>query len=154
MAVDRRSSKGRRLARAKRAFGVVHRSAYRVSGGRIGGRTNGAPVLLLTTTGRRSGKARTVPLVYAEDDGGYVVAASNAGHWDPAWYRNLQAQPSATIEVGRTRRSARAELADEVESRRLWAVIEEINPAFAAYPVSLGHEVPMVVLRPEAGAAS
>lgn len=77
---------------------------YRRSGGRSGGSVAGAPVLLLTTTGRRSGKALTRPLGYFELEGvRYVVASNNGSPADPAWYRNLLAHPEVTVEVGRER---------------------------------------------------
>lgn len=112
------------------------------------GKMNGVPVLLLTVIGRRSGARRTVPLVYWSRDDEYVVSASAAGAWLPMWYRNLQANPEATVEVGRERFTTRAHLADEAESRELWAVTESLHKSVAGYRDSLPHEIPMVVLRP------
>lgn len=113
------------------------------------GKTAGAPVLLLTVTGRRSGKRRTVPLIYWERDGEYIVSASAAGMWLPMWYRNLQADPRVTVQVKRRRFQSTVRLPDADESRSLWSVTESINPRFASYRESLGHEIPMVVLRPD-----
>lgn len=80
----------------------IHRFWYRVSGGRIGGKTAGLPVLRLTTTGRTSGKSRDVMLTYLDDPRGFIVVASNAGdQHDPAWWRNLQVDPAASIRIGR-----------------------------------------------------
>jgi len=149
MAVDRRSLKGRSLAGMNRAFGSLQRAVYRMSAGRVMGRTAGVPVLLLTVTGRRSGKKRTVPLVYWERNGEYVVSASAAGMWSPMWYRKFQADPSTTVQVGRRRFHSMARLPDADESRDLWAVTESMNPRFARYRESLGHDIPMVVLRPD-----
>jgi deazaflavin-dependent oxidoreductase (nitroreductase family) len=148
MAVDRHSFKGHVLAGFKRTSSALHRTAYRLSNGRLGGRVNGAPVLLLSTTGRKSGKTRTVPLVYWERDGEYIVSASNAGHWPPAWYRNLEANQQATVDVGSRKMSVVAHLADMEESRKLWSITESLNPRFEQYRQSLPAEIPMVVLRP------
>lgn len=129
-----------------RCFGALQRTAYRASGGRILGKTAGVPVLLLTVTGRRSGRKRTVPLIYWERDGEYVVSASAAGMWLPMWYRNLQADPQVTVQVGSRRFKSVARLADLTESRELWDKTESLNKRFGRYRESLNHEIPMVVL--------
>jgi deazaflavin-dependent oxidoreductase (nitroreductase family) len=75
-----------------------HRVWYGLTGGRLGGRMNGMDVLLLTTTGRKSGKPRTTPLQFMQDGGAYVVVASNGGsERHPAWWLNLKREPSAAI---------------------------------------------------------
>lgn len=109
---------------------------------------NRAPVLLLTVRGRKTGKRRTVPLVFLERDGAYVVASSNAGHWEPAWFRNAQASPEVTVEVGRRRVRALARVAPPDESAELWALMEQLNPGFRRYKESRGIAIPMVVLQP------
>ncbi|HMQ27089.1 MAG TPA: nitroreductase/quinone reductase family protein [Acidimicrobiales bacterium] len=149
MAIDRRSGKGKVMAAMNRGFGALQRSVYRASKGKVMGKTAGVPVLLLTVTGRKTGKRRTVPLVYWERDGEYVVSASAGGTWLPMWYRNLQADPRVEVEVGAKRFSSTARLADADESRELWSVTESLNPRFAKYPESLPHEIPMVVLAPD-----
>jgi deazaflavin-dependent oxidoreductase (nitroreductase family) len=109
----------------------------------------GVPTLLLTTTGRKSGKPRTIPLVYDEQDGSYVVAASNAGHWEPAWFLNLRDNPDVTVEVGRRRFDATARIAEREEGAALWAGYEQLHPTYAAYPGKRGGiEIPMVILTP------
>ncbi|HEU4600269.1 MAG TPA: nitroreductase/quinone reductase family protein, partial [Solirubrobacterales bacterium] len=96
-------------ARGLRWTGKLNVPLYRLSGGRIGGRVNQAPVLLLTTTGRKSGQQRTAPVVYLADGENYVVIGSNAGHSrTPAWSLNLKAKPEAEVEVGRKRIPVRA----------------------------------------------
>ncbi len=141
--------KGSVLHRGKQAFGAANRTLYRRSGGRLGGTMRGVPVLLLTTTGRRSGKARTVPVVYDEQDGAFVIASSNAGHWEPAWLLNLRDNPQVEVQVGRRRFGATARIADRAESRTLWAEYEKLHPSYAAYPVKRGGvEIPMVILTP------
>ena len=152
MPIDRRSPKGKILNRGKQAFGAAHRTLYRWSGGRIGGTMRGVPTLLLTTRGRKSGLLRTVPLVYDEQEGSFVVAASNAGHWEPAWLLNLRADPQVRIEDGRRRFDAVARIARGEEGVALWAGYELLHPTYAAYPVKRGGiEIPMVVLTPREG---
>ena len=150
MAVDRYSTKGKALAAMNRGYGACQRGVYRISGGRLMGKTAGVPVLLLTVTGRRTAKKRTVPLIYWERDGEYIVSASAAGMWTPMWYRNLRADPKVSVQVGRRRFAATAHLADANESRDLWAVTESLNSRFGSYRDNLGHDIPMVVLRPNA----
>lgn len=134
------------MAAMNRGFGALQRATYRASGGRIMGKTAGVPVLLLTVTGRRSGKKRTVPLIYWERDGEYVVSASAAGMWLPMWYRNLQADPRVTVQVGPRRFDSVARLADPAESRELWSKTESLNERFGRYQENLNHEIPMVVV--------
>lgn len=150
MAVDRRSTKGKVMATMNRGFGALQRTLYRASNGRIMGKTAGMPVLLLTVTGRRTGQRRTVPLVYWERDGDYVVSASAAGMWLPMWYRNLEADPRVEVQVGPRRFTSTAHLADAEESLELWAVTESLNKRFSGYRESLDHDIPMVVLTPDA----
>ena len=84
----------------QRLFIKLHVALYRLSRGRLGGRMSGADVLLLNTVGRKSGRGRTVPLLYIRDGEAYVVVASAAGAPShPAWYRNLEAQPEVTIQI-------------------------------------------------------
>ena len=154
MAIDKHSFKGRVVLRIKQAFGAAHRTLYRMSGGTVGGSMKGVPTLLLTTTGRKTGKRRTVPLVYDEQDGAYVVASSNAGHWEPAWLLNLRDKPQVGVEIGRRRFDARAEIVDGEAGKKLWAQYELLHPSYAAYRESRGVDFPMVILHPiEAGTA-
>jgi deazaflavin-dependent oxidoreductase (nitroreductase family) len=127
---------------------------YRWSGGRIGGAVRGVPVLLLTTTGRKSGRRRTVPLVYDEQDGSFVVASSNAGHWEPAWLLNLRANPRVVVEVGRRRFEGEAEIVEGERGKAMWAQYEELHPSYPQYRISRGVDFPMVVLRPMDGPPS
>jgi len=108
----------------------------------------GIPVLLLTTQGRKSGKLRTVPVVYDERDGTFLVASSNAGHWRPAWLLNVQADPRVTVEVGPRRFAAVAEVIDGDAGRALWAEYEQLHPTYPKYRESRGEDFPMVILRP------
>jgi deazaflavin-dependent oxidoreductase (nitroreductase family) len=123
---------------------------YRRTGGRLSGELGAMPVLLLTTTGRRSGTAHTTPLGYVEDGARFVVAASAAGSAvDPDWYRNLVASPSVTVEVGADSRTVRATVARGAERDRLFERLTATLPGMAQYAAASGREVPVVVLNPE-----
>jgi deazaflavin-dependent oxidoreductase (nitroreductase family) len=120
---------------------------YRRSGGRIGGSVSGTSVLLLTTTGRRSGKEITRPVGYFELDGmRYVVASNSGAPADPAWYRNLLAHPEVIVEVGRERYQAVATPATGEERARLWEHAVAVAPAYGKYARG-PREIPVVVLR-------
>jgi deazaflavin-dependent oxidoreductase (nitroreductase family) len=127
----------------------LHSSVYRASGGRVGGRLVGSPVLLLITKGRRSGKERTTPLLYLEDGGNFVIVASNGGTpGHPAWWLNLTANPEATVEIAGEKVRVRAEEAEGEEKRRLWARLVEMYPSYAGYQRKTDREIPVGVLRP------
>lgn len=122
---------------------------YQRSNGRIAGRMQGLPVLLLTTTGRKTGKQRTVPLGYLEHDGAYVVIASYAGaDVHPAWYLNLLSQPQVMIQVQDKQMAAIAEPADPELRQQLWARLVERAPGYEAYQKRTTREIPIVLLRP------
>lgn len=126
---------------------------YRLTGGRIGGKVQGLPVLLLTTTGRKTGKRRVTPVGYFEADGGYVIVASNAGFdKHPGWYHNLKHYPRVTFEIRGKRASARAETVGHDLRARLWARLMELAPGYGAYQKRTKREIPMVLLHPEAQA--
>jgi F420H(2)-dependent quinone reductase len=128
----------------------LHVVVYRASGGRVLGRfRKTAPVLLLTTTGRKTGKRRTTPLLYGEDAGRYVVVASVGGApKHPAWYLNLSAEPEATIQVGDRTLTVRAETTERDERARLWTLMTRIYPTYDAYQHKTAREIPVVVLTP------
>jgi F420H(2)-dependent quinone reductase len=120
---------------------------YRSTGGRIGGRIQGLPVLLLTTTGRKSGKPRTVPLGYLRDGSTYVIIASYGGlPRHPAWFFNLQSHPEATIQAKKVQMQVRAELANPEKKRELWARLLEVAPGYANYQKRTSRDIPMVIL--------
>jgi deazaflavin-dependent oxidoreductase (nitroreductase family) len=126
----------------------LHIFCYHLSGGAIGGRMMGCPVLLLTTVGRKSGKARTVPLFYLPDGDCYVLVASNGGAaTHPLWYRNLLANPQIQIEVGRQKFSATPEQATSEERARLWPLLVAMYPSYADYQKRTSREIPLVILR-------
>ena len=136
-------------ARGLRWTGKLNIPLYRLSGGRIGGRINQAPVLLLTTTGRKSGQSRTAPVVYLADGENLVVIGSNAGHnRTPAWSLNLKANPEAEIEVGRERRPVRARVAEGDERADLWRRHNEQYTGFDEYEARTDRDIALFVLEP------
>jgi deazaflavin-dependent oxidoreductase (nitroreductase family) len=121
---------------------------YRRSGGRIGGRMFGAPVLLLSTTGRRSGRPWTVPLVYQTDGDRWVIVASNAGNpWHPAWWHNLRARPEATVQISRQTYPVTAVEATGDERERLWRLMTDVYKGYDTYTRKTTRTIPVVVLR-------
>ena len=110
----------------------------------------GSPVLLLTTIGRKTGRRRTTPLLYLENGENMVVVASNGGApKHPTWWLNLEANPEATVEVGRRKLRVRAEKAGGEERRRLWTRLVEMYPAYEDYQKRTTREIPVVVLCPQ-----
>ena len=129
-------------------FGRIHQSVYEKTGGRIGARMAGIEMLLLTTTGRRSGRPRTLPLACFPDGNDLVVVASNSGQaHDPAWWLNLREKPEAEVRLGRQRFRVRAALATPEERERLWPQLKQHNRSYARYERITSREIPVVVLR-------
>jgi deazaflavin-dependent oxidoreductase (nitroreductase family) len=136
-------------ARGLRWAGKLNVPLYRLSGGRIGGRVGRAPVLLLTTTGRKSGQRRTAPVVYLADGENVVVINTNAGNAKvPAWSLNLAANPEAEVERGRRRYPVRARVAEGEERARLWRRHNEQYAGFDDYERQLDREPSVIVLEP------
>jgi deazaflavin-dependent oxidoreductase (nitroreductase family) len=127
-----------------------HVALYRGSGGRAGAHLGPMKVLLLTTTGRKSGKTRTKPLGYVEDGNDYLLAASNAGNdFSPAWWLNLKANPSAEIQVGRRRFKVTARKAGPEERERMWPKFVAAYKGYAGYEGKTAREIPVVILTPQ-----
>ncbi len=127
----------------------LHRFVYRVSGGRAGRAFGGAPVLLLTTTGRRSGEPRPVTLTYFEDGDRCVVVGSNAGEdRHPAWWLNLREHPDAMVQIGGNITRVRAMEAVREERVRLWAELIRRDPAYEEYRLRTDRQIPVVLLQP------
>ncbi len=133
-----------------RGAGKLHSSIYRSSDGRLWGKMFGAPVLLLNTTGRKSGQRRTTPLVYATDGDDFILIASNGGApRHPAWYLNLKANPEATVEIGDREVWVRAEeVAEPEEKAHVWQKMVEIYPGYDNYQRKTDREIPLLVLHP------
>ena len=122
---------------------------YRLTGGIIGGKLVGGRVLLLTTIGRKSGEARTVPLLYLPWEKNLVVVASKGGHDEaPLWFSNLEKTPDATVEVGRERRPVRARVAGDEDRAVLWPQIVGMYKGYAAYQERTERQIPLVILEP------
>jgi deazaflavin-dependent oxidoreductase (nitroreductase family) len=135
-----------------RVISSIHRGLYRVSGGKIAGRIGQLNVLLLTTTGRKTGKSRTVPLLYTPADGSYAVVASMGGAArNPDWCLNLRAHRLATVEIGRDRVEVRAREVEGEERVRLWRAMVEGYPGYDRYQARTARRIPVVLLEPDRG---
>ena len=132
----------------RKILSPLNTAIYRLSRGRLLGRMSGLPVLLLVTSGRRSGKARTAPLLYTEDGDAFVVIASFGGQPEhPAWYLNLEANPSATVQVGGEEYAVRAETVEGDERERLWNQMTQGYASYDDYEKKTTRKIPVVALR-------
>jgi deazaflavin-dependent oxidoreductase (nitroreductase family) len=130
-----------------RTLSTLHLALFRASGGRVGRRLAGMPVLLLTTAGRTTGRARTVPLTYFEDADSLVVVGSYGGRpRNPAWFDNLLAAGEAEVTVGRHRRRVRARQATPEERARLWPRVVATYDGYRRYQEKTNREIPLAVL--------
>ncbi len=133
-----------------RAASRVHTAVYRATGGRVAGEVANLPVLLLTTTGRKTGRKRTTPLLFVRDGDDLVVVASNGGmDWFPAWWLNLQQHAAAVIELGRERRDVTASKAGPERRARLWPAFTGPYPGYLEYEARTAREIPLVILHPQ-----
>ena len=123
---------------------------FRANGGAVGGQFEGAPLLLLTTTGRRSGERRTSPIMYLDDGAGrWLVFASKAGlPTHPAWFLNLEADPHVTVEIGDRSVEASAVVLEGAERDRWFAEQARRYPGFAEYQAKTDRVIPVVALIP------
>ena len=122
---------------------------FRTNEGKVGGPFDGAPLLLLHTTGARSGEERINPMMYLADGDRLVVFASKGGApTNPDWYHNLVANPEVEIEVGTERRTMRAGVAEGEERDRLYAEQSKRYPQFAKYQEGTDRTIPVVILEP------
>jgi F420H(2)-dependent quinone reductase len=141
-----------RLGRvAVRWMAGFNTAAYRLSNGRVAAHVpGGAPICLLTTIGRRSGRPRTVPLLYIpHDDDQIVVVASHGGmSTHPEWYLNLTADTRATLDIGSRRRSVTARAASDAERAQLWPALTAVYPRFDAYQRRTDRVIPVLILAP------
>jgi deazaflavin-dependent oxidoreductase (nitroreductase family) len=129
--------------------GKLNTPLYRLSGGRVGGSVGRAPVLLLTTTGRKSGQKRTAPVVYLRDGERMVVINTNAGNAKvPAWSLNLAAEPRAEVEVGKGKIAVLARVAEGEERADLWRRHNAQYAGFDEYDAELDREPKVIVLDP------
>jgi F420H(2)-dependent quinone reductase len=129
--------------------GKLNAPIYRLSRGRVGGKLGKAPILLLTTTGRKSGQPRTAPILYLADGDRFVVINTNAGNEKtPAWSLNLRANPEAEVEVKGQRTMVRARLAEGKERADLWRRSMEQYSGWDYYESQLDRAVGVFVLEP------
>ncbi len=136
-------------SKAVELFWKVHRWLYEKTGGRLGARVAGMPVLLLTTTGRKSGRHRTVALTYFENDGRFIVVASYLGEpRHPSWWLNLTANPRATVQIGNRTIAVGAREAEGEERERLWQQAVRLMKDYEVYQQRTSRRIPVVVLEP------
>ena len=129
--------------------GEEHVRRYRTTGGETGYLWNGALTLLLTTTGRRSGKSRTSALIFGRDGDDYLVVASMGGApRHPSWYLNLTEHPDAEIQVRSDRFPVVTRTASDEEKPRLWRIMTEVWPNYDVYQTRTDRVIPLVVLSP------
>jgi deazaflavin-dependent oxidoreductase (nitroreductase family) len=132
-----------------KAFVTAHTLLFRASGGKIAASMEGNELLLLTTKGSKTGKARTVPVMCFEDAGDAVVIASaNGSPSHPAWFKNLERDPNVTVERTGKRFAARAEVASGERRARIWQNVVSKMPRFGGYQEKAqGREIPVVILK-------
>lgn len=129
--------------------GEDHVSAYRETGGETGYLWNGVPTLLLTVTGRRTGRALTSALIFGRDGDDYLVVASMGGApRHPSWYLNLQANPAAGIQVQADELAVVARTASAAEKPRLWKIMTDVWPNYDVYQSRTERDIPVVLLTP------
>jgi F420H(2)-dependent quinone reductase len=133
-----------------RTMAAANTLLFRVSGGRLGSKwTHGEPILLLTTIGRKSGKPRTVPLVYMRDGERLIVVGSQAGmSKDPQWIHNVAARPDVQVEIGRSRQAMRARRGSSEEKARYWPALCAMNQDYADYQGRTSRDIPILILEP------
>ena len=136
------------MSEAKTLFGEEHVRRYRETGGEVGHIwKERSTILLLTTTGRKTGEPRTTPLIYAQDGDRYVIVASKGGAPEhPGWYENLQKTPEVELQVLDEVFPARARTAAGEERVQLWRKANEVWPHYAEYQQKTDREIPVVVL--------
>jgi F420H(2)-dependent quinone reductase len=131
----------------QRGFSSVHRGIIQLSRGKVGAKMGKAPILLLTTNGRKSGKPRTQPLLYLEDGDALVVVASAGGQpKHPAWYLNLEADPAVEVEIGGAKEPRHARTATPEKHAELWPRLVAIYAGYDKYQAKTEREIPLVIL--------
>ncbi|HEY0812239.1 MAG TPA: nitroreductase/quinone reductase family protein [Pseudonocardia sp.] len=133
-----------------RQMARLNKVVFRKTRGRLGGTFLGSPVLLLDHVGRKSGEARTSPLIYLDNDPDLVIVASKGGtDTNPAWFHNLMAMTSTEVELpGGARRVVRPRVAKGAERAALWLRLVSLYKPYAAYASYTQREIPVVVLEP------
>jgi deazaflavin-dependent oxidoreductase (nitroreductase family) len=131
-------------------LGEEHIRRYRETNGEVGYMWNGAPILLLTTLGRRSGQKRTSALIFGQDGDDYLIVASQGGApTHPNWYHNLSDHPEVELQVKGEQFPAIARTASDAEKPRLWKIVTETWPNYDVYQTRTDRPIPVVVLSPQ-----
>jgi F420H(2)-dependent quinone reductase len=134
---------------ALRAWGRLNVPVYRLTRGRMMATVGRAPVLLLTTTGRRSGQQRTAPVLFLADGESVTVIGSNAGNdRAPAWSLNLQANPDAEVEIKSERRRVRARVLEGAERAQRWQAMNDQYGGFEHYDARTARDIKVFALEP------
>ena len=130
-------------------FGEEHVRKYKETAGQEGHDWQGTQCLLLTTTGRKSGEPRELPLIYGKSGDDYLIVASKGGADEPpAWYLNLEADPNAEVQVWGDRFKAKARVATPEEKAEMWKTMTAEWPAYDEYQSKTDREIPIIVLEP------
>ena len=125
----------------------LHTQVYRRTGGKIGGKAGKSTMGLLTTTGRKSGQPRTTPLnIVADGDRWLLIASYGGDDRDPQWFKNLQANPEATIQLGAETIPVRATVANPEERKDLWPKVVSIYKGYDGYQRKTSRDIPVVIL--------
>ena len=133
--------------RVAKIFTGLHGRVYKLSKGKIGGSSGDATIAVLTTTGRKSGKTRTTPLLAGSHPDGWVVIASYSGHDEhPGWYHNIKSTPNCSLQVGDTHHRVTAREATGDERITLWNEMASAYPDYAEYEAVTDREIPVIVL--------
>ncbi len=136
-------------ASALRTMGRLNVPIYRLTRGRLMNTIGSAPVMLLTSIGRRSGQPRTAPVVYGADGERLIVISSNGGnHNAPGWSYNLKPNPDAEVQIGSQRRLVRARVAEGEERARLWQEMNELYEGFEDYEANVTRDIAVFLLEP------
>jgi F420H(2)-dependent quinone reductase len=147
----RQGSAGFRFA--MKVLGTIHRTVYRASDGKMGKTFFGSPILLLTTTGRKTRQLRTWPLTYLQEANRLILLAANGGQPNhPAWYLNLRANPRVSVQLGNETRLMIAQTAEGDERARVWSRAAREYPAYEDYQRKTNRQIPVVILREAASA--
>jgi deazaflavin-dependent oxidoreductase (nitroreductase family) len=133
---------------AMKQFNQGLMTEFRANGGKVlSGPFVNAPLLLLTTTGAKSGKPFTTPLVYTKDGDRIVIIASKGGYpTNPAWFHNLKAHPTVTLEIGKEKFQAKATITKDPERQRLFDAQAKVMPNFTEYQKNTTRQIPVIVL--------
>jgi F420H(2)-dependent quinone reductase len=136
-------------AAALRVVGKLNVPIYRLTRGRLMNKVGSGPVMLLTSTGRRSGQPRTAPVLYGQDGERLVAISSNGGnHNTPGWAYNLMANPDAEVEIRGRRQLVRARVAEGEERARLWQHMNDVYGGFDDYDANVSRDIAVFVLEP------